>query len=235
MRVEKALPTTSTPSIGEYAEVFRDCLKSGTKDILYVAISSRLSVACSGANKAAELVCADFPDCSIVVMDSRLATIAQGFLAIKAAQLATAGASLSEVVARIQEARRRVGFVAALDTLEYLALGGRIGKAAAMLGNAIKFKPIITIDEDGLVAPVSRVRGNHRALEELVERTAERVRGKRLLHLAVMQADAGDRVAELQAMAVERLRPPEIFVTDFTPVLGSHAGPGLIGLAYHFE
>ncbi|MGC9360081.1 MAG: DegV family protein, partial [Anaerolineae bacterium] len=234
MRLEKATPTTSAPSIGSYVEIFRDCLESGVQDIVYVALCGRLSMAYSAAQKAADLLRADFPDSAIVIADSKLATIAQGFLAIEAAQLVAEGGSVPEIVARIEEGRQRVGFVAALDTLEYLARGGRIGKAAALLGSTIKIKPIISIDKDGLVTPVTSVRGgNRRALKELVKRTAKRVGGKRLLHLAVMQADAQDRVAQLQAMAIEELHPDEIFVTDFTPVMGAHTGPGLIGLAYH--
>lgn len=235
MRLEKILPTTSAPPIGSYVEIFRGCLEEGAQDVVYVALGSGLSMAYSAAKKAADLVLADFSDRSIVVADTGLATIAQGFLAIEAAELVNEGASVPEVVARIEEGRQRVGFVAALDTLEYLARGGRIGKAAALLGSTIRIKPILSIGEDGLVTPVSKVRGNRRALEEMVERTAEVAKGRRLRHLAIMQADAQDRVPELQAMAVEKLHPAEVLVTDFTPVMGAHTGPGLIGLAYHFE
>lgn len=234
MRLENIMPTTTAPSTGEYQQAFRTCLRAGAQAVLCVALSSRLSTGYSAARQAAEMVRNEFPDRLVEVLDSQLATISQGFVAIAAARAAAAGKPLSEVRRAAKEAKQRVGFAATLETLEYLARGGRIGKAAFMLGNLIKIKPILTI-EDGEVMPVSRVRGENHALQAIVDYVTQRVEGNRLLHLAIMEADAPEQAARLQELALQQLQPTEIFHTEFTPVMGVHTGPGLIGLSYYYE
>ena len=128
-----------------------------------------------------------------------------------------------------------MGFAAMLETLYYLSRGGRIGKAAYMVGSMIKIKPIVTIDKEGVVAPLSRARGEHRAFDKLVDCIEKKVEKERPLHLAVMHADVPEQAAELQQLAQSRLSPAENFLTDFTPVMGAHAGPGVLGLGYYYE
>ncbi len=176
----------------------------------------------------------EFPDRIIEVLDSQQATISQGFIAIAAARAAAAGKPLPEVRRAAEEAKRRVGFAATLETLEYLARGGRIGKAAFMLGNLIKINPILTI-KDGEVTPVSRVRGQNNALQAIVDYVAQQVEDHRVLHLAIMEADAPEQAARLQELALQKLRPAEIFHSEFTPVMGVHTGPGLVGLGCYYE
>jgi DegV family protein with EDD domain len=108
----------------------------------------------------------EYPDQPIELYDSKTATIAQGFIAIEAARLAVEGASLAQVLTRSVDVRSRVGFVPSLETLDFLARGGRIGKAAYLMGSLIKILPVLTIDENGMVVPTARVRGEHRVLEK---------------------------------------------------------------------
>jgi DegV family protein with EDD domain len=170
-----------------------------------------------------------------VVIDSKLATIAQGFVAIEAARLAEQSASLEQVIAKVKDVQPRVGIAATVETLEYLALGGRIGKAAYLLGSLIQIMPVLTIDEDGVVAPVYRVRGNHKALNKIVEYVSSKAGKHDRLHLAVMEADAPEQAAYLEKLAVERFGPIDLWHTDFTPVMGMHTGPGVVGLGYFYE
>jgi DegV family protein with EDD domain len=235
MRNEKVFPQTSAPSVGEYLAVFLDCIRAGAQSVLCVTLSSRLSGGYSAACAAARLVREEFPDREAVVIDSKLATIAQGFVAVEAARLANKGASLEEVIAKVQDVQPRVGFAATLETLEYLALGGRIGKAAYLLGSLIQVKPILTIDEEGVVAPVYRVRGNLKALNKIVEYVSSKDGKHGRLHLAVMEADAPEQAAYLEKLAIEQFGPIDIWHTDFTPVMGTHAGPGVVGLGYFYE
>ncbi len=134
MREEKALPTISHPSVGEGVENLRRCLQHGARAVLYVGLLGPLSDALKLAMDAVKLLRAEFPDRTIVVLDTKTAAIAQRFIAMEAARAAASGASLEEVIKRAPEARRYVGFAATLETLEYLAREGRIGRAARLLG-----------------------------------------------------------------------------------------------------
>jgi len=234
MRLENIMPTTAAPSLGEYQQTFEACLRAGAQWVLYVALSGKLSAGYSTASHAAKIVQEAFPGRIVEVLDSQQATITQGFVAMAAARAAAQGKPLAEVRQAAEEAKRRTGFAATLETLEYLARGGRIGKAAFMLGNMIKIKPILTL-EDGLVEPLSRVRGENRALQAIVDYVARQVEDHQVLHLAIMEADAAEAAARLQELALQQLGPAEIFLSEFTPVMGVHTGPGLIGLGYYYE
>ena len=236
MRTEKNLVlSTSAPSAGQFFAVFKECLEAGADSVLYVGLSSRMSGTYSAAEGGAILAREEFGSRQITLFDTRIATIAQGFLAIEAAQLASQGADLEHILGHLNEERKHIGLVASLETLEYLARGGRIGKAAYMLGSAINILPVVSFGDDGVVLPIQRVRGHHRALVEMVSYVSTQVAGCRSLKLAVMHADALAQAEALQAMAVEALHPDEIFITHFTPVMAAHAGPGMIGLAYHWH
>lgn len=188
----------------------------------------------SAARHAAEAIQQEYPTYRVEVLDSEQATISQGFVAIAAARAAAEGKPLPEVLQAAQNARQRGGFAATLETLDYLARGGRIGKAAFMLGSLMNIKPILTIAE-GVVAPLERVRGERHALQAIVDYVVQQVNGRRLLYLAVLEADAPQQAALLQELALQKLQPTEIFHSDFTPVMGVHTGPGLVGLGYYFE
>jgi DegV family protein with EDD domain len=234
MRLENVMPTTTAASLGQYQQAFEACLHAGAQAVLYVSLSSKLSSGYSTACHAAKMVKEEFPDRIVEVLDSQLATISQGFVAIAAARAAAQGKPLAEVRQAAEEAKQRVGFAATLETLEYLARGGRIGKAAYMLGSLIKINPILSIKE-GEVMPVRQVRGENHALQAIVDHVAHRVEGNRLLYLSIMEADAPEQAARLQELALQQLQPTEFFHTEFTPVMGVHTGPGLIGLGYYYE
>lgn len=235
MRRENIMPTTTAPSLGQYQQAFLSRLQDGAQAALCVALSSKLSMGYNTACEAAKMVQDEFPDRHVQVLDSRQATISQGFVAIAAARAAAEGKPLPEVRRAAEEAKRRVGFAATLETLEYLARGGRIGKAAFMVGSLVKIKPILSIDEEGLVAPVNRVRGENHALQAIVDHVARQTEGHQNLHLAIMEADAQEQAALLRELALQKLQPTEIFHSEFTPVMGVHTGPGVVGLGYYYE
>jgi DegV family protein with EDD domain len=235
MRQEKAVPSTSHPSIGEFAEAFRARLNEGAEAVLYIGLGVSVSGATTTAAEAADLVQGEFPDRAVQAMDSQTVTIAEGFVVMEAAERAAQNATLEDVIACVQETRQKVGFVASLDTLEYLARGGRVGRVASMMGNLLSVKPIVSVNAEEGVIPVGRTRGNHAALEFMVEYAVSHTSGKQVVRLGVMQADAQERAAELQQMAEAALHPREVYLTTLTPVMGAHAGPGVIGLAYQWE
>jgi len=235
MRSENIMPTTTAPSVGKYYETFRDKLEAGAPAILCITLSSKLSMAYGTACQAAELIRGNFPDRQIEVFDTRQAAISQGFITIAAARAAAEGKSMPEVIQAAEDAKKHTGIAATVETLDYLARGGRIGKAAYMAGSLIKIKPILFVDEEGMVAPLSRVRGDNRALQAIVDHVAHQTNGYKTLYLAVMEADAQDQAQQLEELALQVLHPKEIFHSEFTPVMGVHTGPGLVGLGYYFD
>jgi len=235
MRIEKVIPKTAASSPGQYLLPMKSAIDQGAKSIIFVVVSSNLSGSINVARGAADIIREEYPDVSIEVFDSKTAAIAEGYIAIQAARAAREGKDLTGVIQVAQAAAKRVGIVVSFDSLEYLALGGRIGKAAYLLGNLIDIKPIITLDEDGFVDPIGKVLGNQRAFETIIEHVRKKTAGCRRLTLALMDADAADRVEELKRLAIERLNPNEMIQTTITPVMGAHTGPGLVGLGYYYE
>ncbi|MRR32738.1 DegV family protein, partial [bacterium] len=160
MRQEKDLRLmTTAPSVGLFCRTFENCREEGVRRMLYIGVSGQLSGAVNSATAASRMMYTDFGAVQIEIFDSRMATIAQGFLALEAARMADAGAGLEEIVAYIEGERKHVGFIAGFETLEYLARGGRIGKAAYLLSDAIKVVPLVTLNDEGEVIPVSKVLG----------------------------------------------------------------------------
>jgi DegV family protein with EDD domain len=232
MRREMISPRTSHPSAGEYITYFQRCLEDGAQSLLYFSLSGKLSGAFSTATKAAQLVEEENPGIRVMVFDTRTATIAQGFMAINAATAAQAGLDFESIVKQAQEERSKVGFIAMLETLEYLERGGRIGKAAYMVGSQIHIKPVLTIDKDGLVTPVSVLRCEKKCVEKLVNCMAARVGNDVPVKVGVMHADNLEKAERLKQLVQDRYQLEEVFITDFTPVMGAHAGPGVLGLGY---
>jgi DegV family protein with EDD domain len=184
---------------------------------------------------AAEQVRGEFPGRKIEVLDSCEVGITEGFVVMAAARAAQAGKDLAQVMDAAREAGMRSSLVATVETLEYLRRNGRIGKASYLLGTMINIKPLLTINDEGFVAPVGKVRGENHALQAMVDHVAEQVHGYKKLKVAVIEADAQERAGRLEELLKQKLTPDEMLHSEFTPVLGVHTGPGMVGLAYSYE
>jgi DegV family protein with EDD domain len=168
----------------------------------------------------------------IRVLDSRTATIAEGFVVLAAARAAAAGATLDQVVEQAEQVIGKVDFFATLKTLEHIHRGGRIGEAAALLGNQLKITPILNL-KNGRVSIVGLTRSWRHALQEVVNMAVERVRGKRDIHASVFHADAPKDAEWLREQFLARVQCVELHVTAFTPVMGAHTGPDVVGLVFY--
>lgn len=223
MAASDVLPETAAPSVGAFEERFRRLADEGADGIVCVDLSSALSATMQSAQVAAKAV---VDSCPIEVVDSETVTMGQGGLVLHAARRAAGGADLPTIVAELESRRARSHLYGVLDTLEFLKRGGRIGGAAALLGSVLSIKPVITV-RDGAVAPAGKVRTRSKALRHLVDRVKE----ARIEELSVMHAQAPDLDELLDA-----LRPivddVEIVVGTIGPVVGVHAGPGTIGVAW---
>lgn len=234
MRSEGIFPTTSHPSPGEYAAAIRKPLEAGAEAVVFIGMTASLSGAFAAAQEGAEIVQKEFPDRQVIAVDSGIVTLAQGFIVLEAAKAAQAGANLETVIKLIEENKPRVGFFATLQTLDYLARGGRIGRAAHLAGTVLRIKPILTVDK-GEVSPVGQALGVSMAYRQIINHVEKAIGHPGYLRIGIMQADAPKEAAELERLVRERLAPDEIFSSTFTPVMAAHTGPGLFGVAYHYK
>jgi len=220
LRTSKALPATSVPPPGAYADVY-DKLAEKTNEILVITLTSKLSATYQVALQAVGLM---NKKARVEVMDSQWAIMAQGFIVIAAAKAAQSGASLDEVLDVARHTMQRVDMYAAFDTLEYLERGGRIGKAQAFLGSLLKVNPIIGL-KDGEVYPLGRERSRAKAIDHLYNLAASfgNVEG-----LAVEYAIDLDEANRLMQRLHSKYPQIPIYLSRTSPVIGTHTGPGLI-------
>ncbi len=237
MRVEQVEVKTAAPSVGDYYSRFKNFYEAGIRKILCITLSNKLSSAYSAAVNAANLVQSETSGLEIVVFDSHRAAVPQGFLAIEAAKKINVGESFQDVVAYVNAEWKKTGLNAALDTLFYLAQGGRIGKAANYVGSALKILPILHLNDDGVVAPATVLRNKAKIIPTIINRIIKETEGYSYIKLGVMQADAYEAAEELREEVKKRFpdHHEEIRIDEFTPVMGAHTGPGLIGLGYLYE
>jgi DegV family protein with EDD domain len=227
MRSASQLPSTSQPSVGDFLTVYEPLLEDG-HDILSIHLSGGISGTCGAAEQArAQLVEGGIAEDRITIMDSETAAAGHGFMAIAAANAIDGGADLAGAAEAARELRRNLKLWFAVDTLEFLRRGGRIGAAQAWLGSALKIKPILTIERE--ITPIERVRTAGRAFERLLDFLEER-RESGADVFFIQHIQAPDVVARLAERGAEIYgRPPE-FVSEVGPVIGAHVGPGLIGV-----
>ena len=224
LRTAATLPTTSQPSIGDFLAVYEPLVAAG-RDVISVHISGGISGTVEAARQAAAEL--DPSGGRIEVIDSRLACGALGMVILAASAVARAGADIEAVAARTREAIDATRLWFAVDTLEYLQRGGRIGTAQAWLGGALKIKPILTFD--GEIAPIERVRTSGRAFERMVHylrsRHEDGADGWVIQHV-----QAPDVAERLVASGREIFGHEPLFVSEIGPVIGAHVGPGLVGV-----
>ena len=223
------LPETAAPAPGQFETVYRQLAADGATGIVTVSLSSALSATMQSAELAARTVHEDEAvDIDVRVVDSRTITLGLGTIAIACARLAADGASIDEVEALAADLTARTQVLGALDTLENLQKGGRIGSAKALLATALSIKPIIVVT-GGEVQEGGKQRTRTKALKFLDDKVREF--GDRVENLAVLHADCSD-----VDVFVDMLRThydDEIVVGEIGPVIGTHGGRGTIGVAFH--
>jgi len=229
LRSAQTFPTTSQPSAGEFEDFFRQ-VGSGADAVVGVFLTSKLSGTVANAQAAQ----ARLADLTIRVVDALSTSMGLGFIVLAAARAAAAGKSLDEVVAAAEEMRDRVHLLFAVDTLEYLHRGGRIGGARWLMGTALNIKPLLHLT-DGTIEPLAQVRSKHKAIARMLEVAEERLGGKRMEEAAILDVDSpeeGDAIAE---QVRERFSISTIYRTTVSPAIGTHAGPGTVGIAFYAE
>lgn len=229
-RLAKApeLPTTSQPSAGEFHEAFKELADAG-HEIITLTISSKLSGTWDSAMTAKDML----PDAKIHVIDSLSASIGLHLLLELTIEAIAAGSTAEEVVDQIQAIVPKVNVLFVVDTLEYLAKGGRIGNARAFLGTLLKVKPILSL-QDGVIEPLEQVRSKRKALARMVDLIEELTGDKgSQAKVTVASALVPDEAQRLGQEIVNRLGCGEPSYSDVGPAIGTHTGPGIVGVAVY--
>ena len=228
LKTAKVMPTTSQVSVISFQEIFQDCVDKG-KEVLALLVSSRLSGTVQSAMQAKELMGAAGE--KVHVVDSQSVAMALGFQVLAVARALEDGASLQDAIALAEKSYQNTGVCFAVDTLEFLHRGGRIGGAQRFLGTMLNMKPILAI-QDGRVEGIDRIRTKNKAHDRVLELVTEKIAGRTPVRLATLHANAAEDAKTLLARAEQLLHPVESVFTEVSPTVGTHAGPGTVGLAF---
>ena len=223
---------TSPASPGHYLEAYRE-VSNQAKNILCITLSSKLSTGYEMASVAKEQAKTEFPQTAIVVLDSQNVTAAEGFVALAGARVAAEGKDLTEVVKAAEEVRDKVTFLVALDTVRHVYRTGRIPKVAANIGSMLKIKPILT-SSGGLIRFKGMVRKKEQGINRILQVMKEKV-GQHPVHVAVMHAYTPNEAEKLKEQISSEFNCTELWVTEFTPVMGYATGTGTVGLAFYAD
>ncbi len=220
------LATSSQPSPADFYDVYKRLTDEG-----HSVISIQLSGAMSGTYQSATIAKSMMEeDADVTVIDSKSASYGYGMLVVAAAEMAQAGASKEEIIAKVHRLREELRLYFLVDTLEYLKKGGRIGKASAVLGSLLNIKPILSIDKEGVVFPFDKVRGQKRAMARIAEVLEADLKDRPVkLTIAVTPGHIAG-VSELAELLKQNLNVQHYQEAEIGPVIGTHAGPGTIGL-----
>jgi DegV family protein with EDD domain len=228
-RVERGgdYPTSSAPSPGQFAEAFRAAFEAGAKAIVCFCVSGEVSATYNAAVNACEL----FPEREVMVVDSRTLTLGQGFMVLAAAEAAAAGATRDEIVERALAVRERTHLYAALSTLKYLAMSGRVDHLTAGVANLLNVKPILTI-RDGKLDMLERVRTQSKAWQRVIELAVQAAGDHPVERMAILHINASREAHQFKAQLCTRLPcPEEMMVAELTPGLSIYGGNGFVGVA----
>ncbi len=220
------MPTTSQCTIASFTEIYKDLQAKG-HEILCVLISHKLSGTISSAEQAKELV----PDARVEIVDSLSCAMGLGFQALEAAKAAADGASLAECKAVAESAVPKTGVILTPETLEYLHRGGRIGGGAKFLATALNIKPVLEL-VDGRLEALERVRTRKKVMARVLELLVERVGDRRPLRISALHAKSEADAQALLEEARVRLNPDEAVLSEVSPAIGVHVGPGTIGITW---
>lgn len=234
LKSARQLPTTASPAPGDFLEAFRQAYEQGCKEVLCIVTSRTFTGTYSAATHGADLARQEMPDIQIKVMDSRCAAASLGFVVLEAAKAAADSATLDQAATRAEELVPHIYMLGILDTLEYLAKGGRVPQVAAWLSSLLQVKPIFQF-HDAQITRLGAVRTKARATARMLELTRQRLERDKPLHAAVFHAGAPEEAAELAARVQEEFRPVDLYTTEFSQAMSIHTGPGLLGLAFYNE
>ncbi len=227
LKVADDLPTTAQPTVQEFKDLFNTLAKR-VDAVVAILASSKISGTVASAEGAAK----ELPDIPIRVVDSLSSSMSMGFMILAAARAAAEGKSLDEVVRAAESMRDKAQLLFVVDTLEYLHKGGRISGGKRLLGTALQIKPLLQF-KDGLIQPLAQARTKRKAIDQLLNIVEERLEGRKMVEAAVVDIENPEDGEAVKKMVAERFNPSSLFRAGVSPVVGTHVGPGALGIAFY--
>jgi DegV family protein with EDD domain len=227
----RSLPTTACPGPSDYFEAYKQLASEGRGEIISIHMTSKGSGAYQAATIAQTMMRNEYPDVRIEVVDTQNVSLCQGWMVIEAARAALAGLSLDRITASVKKMIPLTRMVQTADTLKYLYLGGRIGRAQQLVGSMLNIKPLIGMAE-GVIVPLGRTHSRGQAYRQMADMVAETV-GKGRAKIAYVHAGAQREVEKIRDLVESRVEVVESFIAELSPALAVHTGPGTAGLCYY--
>ena len=231
MKTAKEIPQTASPGPGDYLTLYEKLASEGTEDIISIHMSSKGSGAYQAASAALPMLQERLPKMRVEVIDTLNVSMCQGWIALEAARAVQEDKSVPEILDTIYRLIPITKMIQTADTLKYLYLGGRIGKARHLVGSLLNIKPLISM-ENGLIVALGTARSQikaYQSMAEMVEKSAD----NRQIKIAYVHAAAKDEIERLREEIESRIQVVESFVTELSPALGVHSGPGTTGLCFY--
>ncbi|HYE83000.1 MAG TPA: DegV family protein [Clostridia bacterium] len=225
------MPSTSQVNTYVYTEVFKKYAAEG-RPVVYLGFSSALSGSLNSALLAKDMVCEEMKDADITVIDSKSASLGEGLLVYYANEMLKAGASKDEVVSWLETNKLRVNHWFTVDDLGHLKRGGRLSGTAAFVGTLLDIKPILKVDDEGRLIPVSKVKGRKKSLKSLFEMLQENIEDPEEQVIAISHGDCTADAEYLKEMIQKEFKVKDVMINEIGPVIGSHAGPGTVALFF---
>jgi DegV family protein with EDD domain len=225
------LPTTASPGPGDYFEAYKQLANDGRAEIISIHMTSKASGAFQAATVAQIMMKDEFPDVHIEVLDTQNVSLCQGWMAIETARRALEGLSLDRLSDTVMKMIPITKMIQTADTLKYLYMGGRIGKAQQLMGSMLNIKPLIGM-LNGEIVPLGRARSRGQAYQQMADMVADAV-GKGKAKIAYVHAGAQGEVAKIKGLVEARVDVVESFIAELSPALAVHTGPGTAGLCYY--
>ena len=226
------LPTTASPGPGDYLTLYEKLASKGTEEIVSIHMTSKGSGAYQAAMAAKDMLMEKLPQLHIEVIDTLNVSLCQGWMVIEAARSAMAGMNLAGITQKVKRMIPITQMIQTADTLRYLYMGGRIGRAARYVGSMLNLKPLISM-QDGEIVTLGVARGLNKAYQKMVDNIETRVGAMGKIKVAYVHAGALKEVEMLKSMVEKRINVVESLVAELSPALMVHTGPGTSGLCYY--
>jgi len=225
------MPSTSQVNVYVYTEIFKKYAMEG-KPIIYLGFSSALSGSLNSAKLAKDMVCEEIPDVDITVIDSKSASLGEGLLAYYANEMLRSGASKDEIVSWLESNKLKMNHWFTVDDLGHLKRGGRVSGTAAFVGTLLDIKPIMQVDDEGKLVPVSKVKGRKKSIKTLFEMLQENIVSPEEQVIAISHGDCLQDAEYLKEMIKKEYKVKDVIINEVGPVIGSHSGPGTLALFF---
>jgi len=228
------MPSTAQVNVYEYTEIFKKYATEG-KSVVYLGFSSALSGSLSSAYIARDTVMEEFKDADITIVDSKSASLGEGLLAYYVNEMLKAGASKVEVVSWLETNKLKMNHWFTVDDLGHLKRGGRLSGTAAFLGTLLDIKPVLKVDDEGRLIPISKVKGRKKSIKTLFEMLQENITAPEEQVIAISHGDCIEDAEYLKEMILKEYNVKDVIINHVGPVIGAHTGPGVVALFFMGE